>query len=359
MDAVFDGAVPLYVNRMIILDLLHPLVNGPASKDNVLEKSLWRALSCTEMIGLMRVCTLWQTIVTEPLRWLSGKASKCLDDWSMVNSNELLDTTYDLMVKVAADGRTLLDPTLDPFAGVAAKQKTFADHRRTQLLQRVKSPDGKDHLSHVATIHEARSPSGVGGDESTPITVELAQVMANAALVAMRDERRSIADKLSSQCGANAANAANAAHVHEKTKGAHVMNAHVETNFGIADNRSRTYRGMSAENLSGLVQQGRMGDFEMGGNVASDRRKRKADATAPEKSGGFFWSRALTDELRSSLVAAVRKEAEPARAAVARRAGRRSPNTMRRRLRGERSGSSPHSTPPSTTSPTARSCSRR
>ena len=313
MDAVFDGAVPLYVNRMIILDLLHPLVNGPASKDNILEKSLWRELSCTEMISLMRVCTLWQTIVTEPLRWLSGKASKCLDDWSMVNSNALLDTTYDLMVKVAADGRALLDPTLDPFSGV--KQKAFAEHRREQQQQKQKAPDGTVHFSYVDTLREARSPSTVGGEESTPITIELAQVMANAALVAMRDERRSIADKLSSQGGANAANAAKAARVHEKTKGAHVMNAHVETNFGIADNRSRTYRGMAAENLSALVQQGRMGDFEMAPNVAHDRRKRKVGEPAPEKSRGFFWSGTLTDELRSSLVAAVRKEAEPARAA--------------------------------------------
>ena len=40
MDAAFDGAVPLYMDRAIILELLHPLVNGPASKDNVLEKFL-------------------------------------------------------------------------------------------------------------------------------------------------------------------------------------------------------------------------------------------------------------------------------------------------------------------------------
>ena len=315
MDAAFDGAVPLYVNRMIILDLLHPLVNGPASKDNILEKSIWRELACTDMVGLLRVCTLWQTIVTEPLRWLSGKASKCLEEWSMVNSNALLDTTYDLMVAVASDGRKLLDPTLDPFAEIAKTQRTFDAHRKAQQNQKITAPDDTVHLSHVHTMQEARSPSSVGGVESTPITIVLAEVMANAALVAMRDARRSIADKLSSQEGANAANAAKAARVHEKTKGAHVMNAHVETNFGIADNRSRTYRAMTAEHMSALVQQGRMGDFEMEVNIASDRRKRKAGAPAPEKSNGFFWSGTLTDELRSSLVAAVRKEAEPARAA--------------------------------------------
>ena len=281
MDGTFDGAVPLYMNRVLILEFLHPLVHGPAAKDNMLEKFLWRVLSCTEMVALTRVCTLWQTLLTEPLRWLTGKASKTLDNWSMVDSNELLDKTYDLMVAVAADGSALLDPTLDPFAGLAEKQPNFADHRRKQQLQTIKAPDGTLHLSHVQTLQEARSPASAGGKESTPVTVELAQRMASAALVAMRDQKRAIADKLSSQDGANAANAANAARVRKATKGAHVMNAHVETNFGAADNCMRTYRNMTAENMSGMVQQGRNHDFDMPLNVASDRRKRKAGAEAP------------------------------------------------------------------------------
>ena len=308
MDGTFDGAVPLYMNRVLILEFLHPLVHGPAAKDNMLEKFLWRVLSCTEMVALTRVCTLWQTLLTEPLRWLTGKASKALDGWSMVDSNQLLDTTYDVMVAVAADGSALLDPTLDPFSDIAETQPAFANHRRKQQLETVKAPDGTLHLSHVRTLHEARSPSTTGGKESTPIAVELAQRMASAALVAMRDQRRAIADKLSSQGGANAASDAKAARVHEATKGAHVMNAHVESNFGSADNCMRTYRGMTAENMSGMVQQGRMHDFDMPLNVAHDRGARKSDASALEQCGGFFWrTSTLTDELRASLVSAVRK----------------------------------------------------
>ena len=86
------------------------------------------------------------------------------------------------------------------------------------------------------------------------------------------------------------------------------MNAHVESNFGSADNCMRTYRGMTAENMSGMVQQGRMHDFDMPLNVAHDRGARKSDASALEQCGGFFWrTSTLTDELRASLVSAVRK----------------------------------------------------
>ena len=313
MDAVFDGAVPLYMNRRIILEFIHPLVHGPASNDNLLEKFLWRVLESTEMVGLLRVCTLWQALLTEPLRWLSGKSST-LEDWSMVNSNKLLDITYDLMVAVAVDRSVLLDSTLDPFTAVAASQPKFAAHRAAQQQQTIKAPDGTPHLVHTCTLAEARSPSTAGGKESTPITVELAQRMANAALVAMRDAKRAIADKLSSQQGVNAASAAKSTRIHEATKGAHVNNGRVESHFGKADHLMRTFRGATSEAYAGMVQQAYNHDFDMPLNVASDRRKRKADTPDPTPRGGFFWSSPLmTDELRSSLVSTVRKEAEHAR----------------------------------------------
>ena len=199
-------------------------------------------------------------------------------------------------------------------ANADLNQPKFDEQRRRQQLHTIKAPDGTPHRWYVRTLEEARSPTSNGGRESTAMTVELAQVMANAALVAMRDSKRAIADKLTSQEGANAASAAKSARVHEATKGAHVMNAHVESHFGRGDNVMRTFRNSTAEAYSGMVQQSCMYDFDMPLNVASDRRKRKADAPAPNASGGFFWCNALmTDELRASLVSAVRKEAEPAR----------------------------------------------
>ena len=101
------------------------------------------------------------------------------------------------------------------------------------------------------------------------MVVTLAEKMANRALVAMRDTRRAIADKLTSQGGINAIGAS--ATMHQHTIGAHVMNDHVESHFGSYDFLSRTFRYSVAENISGMVQQSYNHDFERRPNVAHDR----------------------------------------------------------------------------------------
>ena len=93
--------------------------------------------------------------------------------------------------------------------------------------------------------------------------------MANAALVAMRDTRRAIADKLTSQDGVNAVG--KNAVTHDRTRGAHVMNDHVESHFGSYDYLSRIFRHSTVENLSGMTQQMHNQDFERPPNMAHDR----------------------------------------------------------------------------------------
>ena len=70
--------------------------------------------------------------------------------------------------------------------------------------------------------------------------------MANAGLEAMRDPRRAIADKLTSQDGANAVGQLTATHEHHE--GAHQMNDHVESNFGCFDNVAHMFRYTTTEN---------------------------------------------------------------------------------------------------------------
>jgi superoxide dismutase len=140
------------------------------------------------------------------------------------------------------------------------------------------------------------------------MVVALAEKMANAALYAMRDPRRAIADKLTSQDGVNAVGVSEA--VHEATKGAHTMNDHVESNFGGFDNVCRMFRYATVAHIGGIAQQMRNGDFERAENLNSVKRTRK---DSEEKSAGFFHA-GLTDELRESLVELARHEAPKARA---------------------------------------------
>ena len=137
MDLSFDGCVPIFWNRTIILEFLNSLLVPGA--DNKLETYLWRALSCNEMVAHLRVCTLFQIIISEPMRWLAGKASKSLTDWSIVNSSEVLELAEAAFKTIAADGHSLLDPSLDPFAAIAAKQPLFAAWRAAEEQQTVKA----------------------------------------------------------------------------------------------------------------------------------------------------------------------------------------------------------------------------
>ena len=312
-DLAFDGAVPIFANRKLILEFLHGIVSVP-THENKLEKFIWHVLSCNEMTALLRTSTLVKLLISEPWRWLCGKASK-LVDWSPVKSAEVLDAVEKAFVEIAADGRKLFDPTFDPFAAFAAAQPAFAAWRKQEQDRTVKAPDGTVHKLNELILAEARAPQQSGNVQATETVVALAQRMANAALVAMRDPRRAIADKLSSQYGENAANAENSDEVHEATRGAHVINDYVESTFGCYDAVSRQFRRTTVEHLSGMAQQMRMGDFDRAPVITSDRRKRKDGAEAPEAaSEGFFWS-GLTDELRASLVEMARHEAADARKA--------------------------------------------
>ena len=58
-DLVFDGAVPIFIMRPIVLEFPRGLMVPGA--DNQLEKFLLRVLSCNEMTAALRVNTLCGT----------------------------------------------------------------------------------------------------------------------------------------------------------------------------------------------------------------------------------------------------------------------------------------------------------
>ena len=309
-DLALDGAVPIFANRKIVLEFLRGLRVPGAS--NRLENFLWRLLSSNEITALLRVCTLYSLILSQPMRWLAGRGSK-LNDWSVDSAARVLNLTEAALEAIAADGHVLLDPDFDPFATIAAEQPMFRAWRTEQAQRIVKAADGTQYRAHERILAEARSPTGAGNAQATEKVVALAEKMANAGLTAMRDKRRSIADKLTSQDGANAPG--KRARVHEATKGAHTGNDRCESNFGSHDVNVRTFRNATTENMSGLTQQMRMHDFDRPPNVAHDRRKRKASGSDGEaNTGGFFWT-GLTDKLRESLVGYARLSAPGARAA--------------------------------------------
>ncbi|KAL1524417.1 hypothetical protein AB1Y20_019312 [Prymnesium parvum] len=160
-------------------------------------------------------------------------------------------------------------------------------------------------------VMEFTLPAGASpGRTSTDRTILLAQEMANAALVAMRDPRRAICDLLTSQDGKFAVG--KDASRTNFTKGTHHTNDRVESNFGCIDLLTRMFRYATVESISGMAQQMRNRDFDTPPTIVSDRRKGKRKHEQKENAGGFFYT-GLSEKLRESLVAYARKAAADAR----------------------------------------------
>ena len=98
-DLAFDGSVPIFVNRLLISEFLHTLVFVPGHS-NILEDFLWHSLACVEMVALTRALTLFDLLLSMPLRWLCGKGSE-LSEWSVYKAGVLLDLTEGLLMKAA------------------------------------------------------------------------------------------------------------------------------------------------------------------------------------------------------------------------------------------------------------------
>ena len=305
-DIALDGAVPIFWNRKRALEFLQGLKVPGA--DNKLENFLLTVLSCNEMTAALRVNTLWKYIFSEPARWLAGKAGEL--GWGLDDSSALNDMIEAMVKEVAADGERLLDPAFDPFGALAAKIPEFAAWREERLKQAITSADGTVYQIHRLVLAEARDPVDAGNTQATPRVVVLATEMANAALVAMHDPRRAIADLLLSQDGKFSVG--KDPRRNKSTAGAHQTNDRVESNFGCVDILMKMFRHASVESVAGMAQQMRNHDFDRPPKIISDRRKRKHEEAPP--SGGYFYS-GLTIELQESMVEYVRHEAAGAREA--------------------------------------------
>jgi len=142
-------------------------------------------------------------------------------------------------------------------------------------------------------LAEAQSPQNKANQSATEMTVELAEVMAKAALLKLHDPKLALADKLTSQDGCNSLGLN--AEAHEATKGAHVSNCTVESNFGCYDYVLRVFRSISVDAASAVAQQMRMHHFDTASAV-----QRSGRGNSEERQLGHFHS--LAEAMKQSLV---------------------------------------------------------
>ena len=196
-------------------------------------------------------------------------------------------------VAIAADGHVLLDPSLDIFGPIAEKQPLFAAWRASIAQETVSAADGTTKHRRWKVLAEAQRPQNVANQRATKMTVELAEVMAKAALLKLHDPKLALADKLSSQDGCNSLG--KNAEAHEATKGAHVSNCTVESNFGCYDYVLRCFRSIGVDAAAAVAQQMRMHHFD-----AASAVQRSGRGSPEERQLGYF--HALPDAMKESLV---------------------------------------------------------
>jgi hypothetical protein len=97
----------------------------------------------------------------------------------------------------------IFNPSLDFFEDVADKQPLFKAWRDDFFNTKLKSPDGTKHKVFQLALDEARDPMQAGNEQTNLLAIELAQVMANAALAKCHDKKLAFSSWLTSQDGEN------------------------------------------------------------------------------------------------------------------------------------------------------------
>jgi hypothetical protein len=201
-DLKFDGCLPLFWNRNIILEFVRGFIDCKKSA-GILDKSVYTRLRSNSFTALLRINVLWKYAFSEPFRWLAGKTST-LKGWSLWKMGWALELVEKAMNEIVADPSRIFAADLDIFAPVAAELPEFADWRAEERARKVKAENGTQYVLWQEVLKEARTPApGSGNAQATELTLRLAKEMAQKALDKMHCPKVALADKLESQVHRN------------------------------------------------------------------------------------------------------------------------------------------------------------
>ena len=265
-DLDYDAAVPLYMMRPYIVEYLHSVVFG-ADHSNVLEDFLYSTFRSEQFVAMTRANALIDLHISKPLRWLSGNSYK-LEKWSPISMTRALDLVEQFFVKASTDGSLFLDSSLDIFKSIADEQPLFAAYRKYLYEEhKVLGPDGKTpHLAYKLAWDELLNPQDTTNSSAAvrEKTIEYLEVQCVAGLRKLHDPKLALANKLTSQDGANSF--AKSSQAHTDTIGLDATNDRLaESVFGIYDYYLRRCPGISMEAASAVAQAMRAKSFVDGG----------------------------------------------------------------------------------------------
>ena len=111
---------------------------------NILEDFIYITHRAGEYIAMMRANALIDLRIARPLRWLAGKSSELIGDWSPISMGLVFEKLEKLFERAVQDPKVLFESDLKLFDDVAASQpafREFLDHMYKE--ETVLSPNGK------------------------------------------------------------------------------------------------------------------------------------------------------------------------------------------------------------------------
>jgi hypothetical protein len=130
----------------------------------------------------MRALTLFDLLISKPLRWLTGKG-RTLTAWSPYCLSKCLDIVRATLLLAAQDGLTLLDPDLDVFKDVAEgtadipAQAAFVAWRKHKTTKMVKTANKMGEFNPwTFALKRAQFPGEQEHANTIKMTVKLIEV---------------------------------------------------------------------------------------------------------------------------------------------------------------------------------------
>lgn len=289
------------MNRSYLVKYLHSRVFACDHK-NVLEDFLYQALLTNQFIAMSRANAVIDLRISRPHRWLAGKTAE-LVNWSPIQMNGVLDLIDAVFQRAKDDGSVLLEQDLDVFKPIADSQPLFRAYRDfTDTHDAVLSPNGRvRYLHYKCALAEVLDPKDDTNRRTLSKTIEYIQVQAAAALEKMYDSKLAIADKLTSQNGANCIGKQAAADA--ALRGVNATNdATAESVYGAWKFERRKNPGISVRRSSGLAQARISKSLAQSDAVEHRRSRIRADTRCLKERKkscmfGFFHGLPMTEQV--------------------------------------------------------------
>ena len=295
MDGATQGACPVFTNLEPCVEFLDERLRMLAfqNEGNILQENLFTLLKTIQIVGLLRVLSIFHICIVIPHRWLSGKTHELAEyDWSCRSMGWVMDVLKIALEKIIADPKKILNKTfmLGIFNLFKNKLPPFKEYM----------DDLFEMKQYARVIAEVFTPKNARNKESRGITIELALVAVKAMLKELLDKKKASYKYLSCS-GSEYSWEHCPKHIHKACLGKRATNDLSESAHAGVTYNIQQYGKIDIKRAAAISQVKSNSDFSRLVVKQIKRKSRKGKEQQPIKQKlGLFHS--FPPELRSSVL---------------------------------------------------------